>query len=333
MPALECSLGADCTKGPDGGVWKTQDLPFDQARELVADHVKFAHNPDGASGAPAQQRSVMISSGDHVNVNDGVMGGNFDNCDLHHPIFYVQSPSGTFRQQSAYPPFILISSSGSAADYHASMLGLYSKTEEMFGNCSVYTQEHDNTKYGGLPCKLFRDRGIWNIIEDGVPDACLMAAEPSESPTSSVMWQYLTEAGICLDDPALRVTGLSEKPRSCEITISLREDIAKNIMEPGADGVYREDGSGSYCWGRPVLQHSGGHFKLIVGGEYWRVYSRAGGVEHLLSRSAPSMCPADPRAARNERHRKTLWEYTSKKTGWTESSGISHKCKTKTHMY
>ena len=66
MPALECSHGADCTKGPDGGVWKTQDLPFDQARELVADHVKIAHNPDGASGA--QKRPVM-SSGDHLNVN------------------------------------------------------------------------------------------------------------------------------------------------------------------------------------------------------------------------------------------------------------------------
>ena len=78
MPALECSLGADCTKGPDGGVWKTQDLPFDQARELVADHVKFAHNPDGASGAPAQQGPVMNSSGDHLNVNQGFMGGNFD---------------------------------------------------------------------------------------------------------------------------------------------------------------------------------------------------------------------------------------------------------------
>ena len=179
MPALECSLGADCTKGPNGGVWKTQDLPFDQARQLVADHVKFAHYPDGTFGAPTRvfiNNSKDFSSCDHLNVNEGVMGGNFDNCDLHHPIFYVQSPSGTFRQQSAsYPPFILISSSGSAADYHASMLGLYSKTEEMFGNCSVYTQEHDNTKYGGLPCKLFRDRGIWNIIEDGVPD-CLMRA-------------------------------------------------------------------------------------------------------------------------------------------------------------
>ena len=248
------------------------------------------------------------------------MGGNFDHCDLHQPTFNIQSfdntsPSATIRQQpqpASYPPFLLFLSLGPAADYRASMLGLYRKTEEMFGGCSVYMQEHDNTKYGGIPCKLFRNRGIWKINEDG--DVCLMAATASESPTSSIIWRYQSESGIWRDDPALTVKGLNEKPRSCEILFILSKDIAKQIMEPGADGLYREDGS--YCRGRPVLQHEGGRFTLIVDGEHWKVYSRAGSVMHLQSGSAPSQCPAHPRAATNDRERQTEWTFRNKWDEW-----------------
>ena len=39
------------------------------------------------------------------------------------------------------------------------------------------------------------------------------------------------------------VTSLSEKPHDCEVTISLSEDIKRDIMKPGAEGLYRADGS------------------------------------------------------------------------------------------
>ena len=38
MPVLPCPLGED------GETWKTQNIPVEQAMELVASHVKYAHS-------------------------------------------------------------------------------------------------------------------------------------------------------------------------------------------------------------------------------------------------------------------------------------------------
>ena len=119
---------------------------------------------------------------------------------------------------------------------------------------------------------------------------------------------------------ALTVTGLSEKPSfesEAEITIRLSEDVRSDINERGVEGVYKADGS--YYRGRPVLQHSEGRFKLFVSNSRWKVCNDVGG---LMSGSAPSQCPADPRAARNEREGLTLWRFWNSMK-WTESSGIS----------
>ena len=121
------------------------------------------------------------------------------------------------------------------------------------------------------------------------------------------------------------VTSLSEKPHDCEVTISLSEDIKRDIMKPGAEGLYRANGS--YYRGRPVLQHSEGRYKLFVAHFRWKVAPDVGGSGCLMSGSAPSQCPADPRAARNERMGQTHWRYWSKQKGMTQSSGIIVKCK------
>jgi len=183
---------------------------------------------------------------------------------------------------------------------------------------SVYKQEHDS-KYGNTDsrCKLSSQEGVWRVTF--LNTEYLRAATPSESPTS-VKWQYRDYPWG--DDLALTVTGLSVKPSSaCEVTISLSQDIERDIRDPGVAGVYTA--TGSYLWGRPVLQHSGGLYTLSVY-EYdgcWWVGSG------LYSGSAPSQCPADPRAARNERLGETHWRYRSKQSGnFTESRGISVKC-------
>ena len=127
-------------------------------------------------------------------------------------------------------------------------------------------------------------------------------------------------------DPDLTVIGLSEKPK-CEVTISLSQDIGKDVDDPGVAGVYRAEGS--YCKGRPVLQHQGGHFMLSVDveGRGWRVEAGVGGDWYLRSGSAPSHCPANPRAARSERQGgQTHWTYSNKQRVLAESSGISVKC-------
>jgi len=56
------------------------------------------------------------------------------------------------------------------------------------------------------------------------------------------------------------------------------------------------------------------------------VQSSVGGDWYLRSGSAPSQCPADPRAARDERRGQTHWAYRNKQGIYTESSGISVKC-------
>ena len=84
------------------------------------------------------------------------------------------------------PTFFLITSSGPAADHRGHVLGLYRRTEQMTEGRSVYMQEHDS-KYEGSPFKLFSDKGVWVMTENGYE--CFRAAAPSESPTS-VKWQY-----------------------------------------------------------------------------------------------------------------------------------------------
>ena len=225
-------------------------------------------------------------------------------------------------EDDMYPTFFLITSSGPAADHQGAMLGLYRRTELMTEGRSVYMQEQD-TQYGASPGKLFSDKGVWMITFGGV---FLRAATPSESP-ASVKWQQYHEYNrtvIWCDDPNLTVTGLSEKPSECEVTIRLSQDTIRDVDEPWVAGVYRAEGS--YRLGRPVLQRLGGHFTLSVHGSCWRVKSDVGGALYLGSGSAPSHCPADPRAARSLMRGQTHWRYKNKNGGKTESSGISVQC-------
>ena len=251
------------------------------------------------------------------------------------PVRSPRSESSAARHQpSSDPPFLLVTSTGPAADYQGGKLGLYRKTEQRTEGRTVYIQEHDS-QYDDSPCKLSSDNKVWVVnvnCDDGYEG--LRAATHSDGPTS-VSWQYKeSRHSIWRDDPALTVTGLSEKPSSeCEVTISLSwkiKDIVTNILEPivdpGVAGVYRADGS--YCRGRPVLQHSVRLFTLSVGGwgRWWVVETIGRGPPYLSSGSAPSQCPADPRAARRERRGETHWQYLSKQWEWTKTSGISVKC-------
>ena len=127
----------------------------------------------------------------------------------------------------------------------------------------------------------------------------------------------------------MTVTSLSERPSSeCEVRISLSNDITRDMEEPGVAGVYLADGT--YYMGRPVFRQEGGVFTLsvtlTVWGGCWVVSSGVWGAVHLWSRTAPSMCAADPRAARHERPDYTTqkhWTYLNKQRGWVESGDIS----------
>ena len=150
-------------------------------------------------------------------------------------------------EESSWHKYLLISYTGVTASAYPQrksdmdMFGLYHKTEEMRDGRSVYIQEHDE-QYGGSPCKLFRDQGVWWIKYRG--DLRLRTATHSESSPTSVKWQYEDYDGKW-HDLELIVTSLSEKPSECEITINLSQDVARIIKEPGVAGVYRA--LSSYC--------------------------------------------------------------------------------------
>ena len=62
MPALECPLGADCDKGPDSGIWKTQDVAMEHALILQKNHMKYAHQTAASEAAPARLKYFEASS-------------------------------------------------------------------------------------------------------------------------------------------------------------------------------------------------------------------------------------------------------------------------------
>ena len=62
MPGLLCPLGIRCTDGEAGGTWKSvEDVTFEQAYVLVADHVKIAHQNVAYGAVHAQLILDLLS--------------------------------------------------------------------------------------------------------------------------------------------------------------------------------------------------------------------------------------------------------------------------------
>ena len=273
---------------------------------------------------PSANIGTMVKSKHQPNLKSNEKISSIKSPSAHHPSVIKQPASG--------PPYVLISSRGPAADHQGELLGLYRKIEEMREGCSVYLQEQD-TEYTDSMGKMFSAQGVWSI-EDGEGVVRLRAATPSERPTSVIKWKYKDIHGLRWWDGGglITVVALSEMPScDCQVTISLGKDIVSDIKEPRIEGVYTANGS--YRLGRPVLQHSGGLFTISVEarrkGVAWYVSSGVGW--YLCSGSAPSMCPADPRAARNERlgEKHWSWRYYSRQKGWDycrPCRGTSLKC-------
>ena len=220
------------------------------------------------------------------------------------------------------PSFLFISTTGPSADHQGHIFGLYKKSDQM----GFYVQEHD-MMYGDIPCKLFSYimSSPWNVIDkDG--QTRLRAKVKSKSPTTvDGKWEYYdfdSRVRTWYDDPHVTAISLKEKPTECEVTIKLKD---KSML-------FLADG---YCRGRQVLHHTDGEMRL-------RLYVNETGLwvaswvdddNFLMSRSAPSMCPADPRAARETRRGETGWRYWSKRRGgaWVRAEDILVTCST--HIY
>ena len=58
MPALPCPLGNGCKSGPGEATWQTIDVALDDAKWLLTEHIKVAHQvKDEAAGGDACRSS------------------------------------------------------------------------------------------------------------------------------------------------------------------------------------------------------------------------------------------------------------------------------------
>ena len=63
MPVLSCPLGTQCNMGPDGAVWKTDDVGPELIAIALETHVKFAHqNVAAAPATLAAENLISIKS-------------------------------------------------------------------------------------------------------------------------------------------------------------------------------------------------------------------------------------------------------------------------------
>ena len=223
--------------------------------------------------------------------------------------------------------FFLISSTGAAADHRCNALGHYRRCGQSEDGRSVNIQEEDEKpEIEGCNRFLFHFEGVWVVAS--MQSMHLKAATPSESP-SSVKWQYYDQdLNLWKDDQTLTVTSLSERPTcDCEVTIRLSANIARDIGDPGVSGVYRP--TGTYFEGRPVMKQYEGLFLLYVYCGRWRLGTSFGNGEHLCSRTVPSSCPADPRAAIDQTRGLKYWGLMTKRSGgWIKLNefGLSVTC-------
>ena len=72
MPKLPCPLGADCNKGTAGAVWETVDVAMEEAKGLLTDHIKYAHQVAAAGAVPATLKAEKLVR-PSINVKEGVI--------------------------------------------------------------------------------------------------------------------------------------------------------------------------------------------------------------------------------------------------------------------
>ena len=123
-----------------------------------------------------------------------------------------------------------------------------------------------------------------------------------------------------MDDPHLMIS--PDKPRACgEITISASGAAA--VTQPECVGAYTP--TQMFSEGRQVFKHKTEERYLLVDGE-WNVRESVEWGTKMRSGSAPSMCPADPRARINEWLGQTSWVYTTGFHRKDKNGDITVKC-------
>jgi len=223
-----------------------------------------------------------------------------------------------------------------------SYFGIYIQIEDCNG-LPAYKQLHADERDDDDPGFLFYclKSSTWIVSPvHGGPDGdgALRCAEnyPKSSAVPTSGWQY-NDDGVWRPIPGLDVTfptDLSIYSTLCYISIKATGEAARRSSD--GLGIFAPV-PGEFRYGRQLFRNTTTDQKLMVNGAgFWVVGSEDGRCQDvtcgrrcalawLASGSAPSMCPADPRAKVSDLHGTRNWRYATGE-GLQESSAIKVTC-------
>merc|ERR1712241_223307 len=226
--------------------------------------------------------------------------------------------------QDDYEEMVLVTSTGAAAEYWGSCMGVFLLAGE-HNNRPYYRQKH-TVDTQGARFLYSQENGIWYVNDIlGEDNGYLKNTSQTASvPTSG--WQYAEGwqygDGGWHHDPALTVTplsALSSAPCS-SITISAKGEAARK--QASSMGTFTP--TGDYSCGRQVFSSDRGRYLIVEAGcPIWRVtHSVTAPIAYIGSPCSPGMCPAHPRARHSDRDRLSRKSWLYCYNGFQESDII-----------
>ena len=205
---------------------------------------------------------------------------------------------------SCSPTFLTITSSGPSADLNGDHLGLY----EVRGthNSSHYYRQVDTVRRDGGEFFVYRCKnGNW-AMGPGLDGPVSIWNQNKTDIVPLTGWECYHN-GVHIDDPLLKIS--SGLPLPCG-DITIRGSRSAEFMQPRSIGVYTP--TKMFSGGRRVFKHVSQERYILSQPDCMNWYVQDSVDEkgpYMSSGSAPSMCPADPRARTNPSVGLSSWNY------------------------
>ena len=140
------------------------------------------------------------------------------------------------------PRYLLLTSTGGAAERWSSKLGLYTLDTVCPGPGvqAVYTQVEDVQP--GHQHQLRCDAGVWGVTSSADTSYPYLRTKTRDtsatsSPTNSQRWQYWVDYGVYRDDALLTAVALTQPPPACSLTLGCVSP-PRDLAHPGLVGEY-----------------------------------------------------------------------------------------------
>ena len=219
--------------------------------------------------------------------------------------------------------FLLVTTTGPAAEYEGDMFGLYKEAGTYNG--APYYVQLDDVSTKGEPHKIYKHDDGWRAGPVLGDTACGLLNSSTTATVPESGWQYGDGTGTWPHDAGLRVTRVGDySPLLCgTITISATGEAAR--AQRSSMGRFKP--TGQFCAGRQVFycQKTGRYLTVYPNQVAWgvrdRVNSAGVGVQ---SGCAPGLCPALARAAVSDRRNVKSWQYAF--NGNLHDGNITVKC-------